>query len=216
MKDEIKIARQRTWLYSLGRVVCTPAMKLFFRTKFINKNNIPKEGRYIICSNHLSYADPVLIALGQKRKVRFMAKAELFKNKFFAALIRSLGAFPIHRGNGDMKAINIGEQILKDGGVMVIYFEGKRSKSGELLRPKSGAMLIAYQTDTPVIPACITPQKGPLKFFRKTIISFGDPVTVSQLGIKEGTPREFREASKQVMEKVAALREESKKAFEKH
>lgn len=212
----MKIARQKPWLYSFGRAVCMPVMKLCFRAKFVNKNNIPKEGRYIICSNHLSYADPVLIALGQKRKVRFMAKAELFKNKFFAALIRSLGAFPIHRGNGDMEAINIGEQILKDGGVMVIYFEGKRSKSGELLRPKSGAMLIAYQTDTPIIPACITPQKGPLKFFRKTLISFGDPVTVSQLGIKEGTPREFREASKQVMAKVAALREESKKAFEKH
>lgn len=216
MENDIKIAKQKTWLYSFGRVVCAPLMKLLFRTKFINRNNIPQEGRYIICSNHLSYADPVLIALGQKRKVRFMAKAELFKNKFFAALIRSLGAFPIYRGNGDMESINVGEQILKDGGVMVIYFEGKRSKTGEFLRPKSGAMLIAFQTDTPIVPACITPQKGPLKFFRKTVISYGEPVTVRELGIKEGNLREFREASKQVMAKVAALREESKKILEKH
>lgn len=205
----MKIARQSTGLYAFARVVCTPILTLLYRIKFTNRNNIPKEGKYIICSNHLSYLDPVILGMGQKRRVRYMAKSELFKNKFFAALITRLGAFPVYRGESDNHAINVGEQILNDGGVMGIFFEGKRSKTGEFLRPKSGVVLIAYQVDAPIVPACITPEKGLMKLFRKTRVSYGDPVTVQELGVTEGTPREFRDASKELMHLVEQLRKDT-------
>lgn len=208
-KTSLNIAKQSTALYAVGRVVCTPVIKLLFRTKYTNRYNIPKDGRYLICSNHLSYLDPVLLGLGQKRKIRFIAKSELFKNKFFAGLITRLGAFPVHRGESDSNAINVGEQILKDGGVMGIFFEGKRSRTGDFLRPRSGAVMIAFQTDTPIVPACITPEKGLVKLFRKTHISFGEPVTVKELGITEGTAREFRTASKNLMNILEELRHET-------
>ena len=70
--------------YAFGRAVCAPIMKIFYRYKVINKANIPNDGKgYIIASNHLSFSDPVLLGLGQKRRLNFMAKDELFKNKFF-------------------------------------------------------------------------------------------------------------------------------------
>ncbi|HHZ06068.1 MAG TPA: 1-acyl-sn-glycerol-3-phosphate acyltransferase [Clostridiales bacterium] len=209
-KHAMSIARQSTSLYAFGRAVCAPFMKLFFRTHYTNRYNLPEKGNYIICSNHISYLDPVFLGLGQKRRIRYMAKADLFDHPFFGSLISRLGAFPVHRGEGDMTAINVGEQILKDGGVMGIFFEGKRSRTGELLRPKSGAVMIAYQSNSPIVPACITPQKGLVRWFRKTQISFGEPITAQELGVIEGTPREFRNASKIIMEKVAKLREESK------
>lgn len=213
--ESLKIARQSTGFYAFARVVCTPLLSLLYRVSFTNRFNIPKEGKYIICSNHLSYLDPLLLGMGQKRRIRYMAKSELFKNKLFSKVITSLGAFPVYRGQGDNTAINVGEKILDDGGVMGIFFEGKRSKTGELLRPKSGAMLIAYESKAPIIPACITPEKGLIKIFRKTRVSFGEPVTIEELGVKGNDLREFRNASKEVMKRVEKLREETLLEWEK-
>ena len=209
--------KQIPGFYSFARGVVTPIISLLYRVKFTNRDNIPKDGAYIIISNHLSNLDPVILGMGQrKRKLRFMAKAELFKNKFFAGLITALGAFPVFRGEGvDREAINTGEDILKEGGVMVIFFEGKRSKTGEFLRPKTGAMLIAHATNTPIIPACITPEKKLVKAFCKTRVSFGEPVTLEELGVDVNNPvpnpRELRNASKKVMEKLEEMR--SKEVF---
>ena len=72
---------QSKLLYGFGKVVCTPIFKVLYRYKVVNKNNIPPEGGYIIACNHLSNIDPVLLGLGQKRRIFFMAKDELFKNK---------------------------------------------------------------------------------------------------------------------------------------
>lgn len=203
------MSQQKTWLYNIANVVVTPVISAIYRVKFRNRNNIPKEGAYILISNHLSYLDPLLLGMGQrKRKLRFMAKSELFKNKLFASLITGLGAFPVVRGEGiEQEAISTGEEILRNGGVMTIFFEGKRSRTGELLRPRSGAMLIAYQTNTPIVPACITPEKGLMKPFRKTRITFGEPVTPAELGVTTGSARELRDASKKVMEMLKQMRE---------
>ena len=203
------MSQQKPWLCSVANVVVTPVLSLIYRVKYRNKNNIPKKGAYIIISNHLSNLDPPLIAMGQKhRRVRFMAKSELFKNKLFASLITALGAFPVVRGAGiEQEAISTGEDILRNGEVMTIFFEGKRSRTGEFLRPRSGAMLIAYQTNTPIVPACITPEKGLMKPFRKTRITFGEPVTPAELGVTTGNARELREATKKVMEILKQMRE---------
>ncbi|MEE0930484.1 MAG: lysophospholipid acyltransferase family protein [Acutalibacteraceae bacterium] len=200
--------KQKAWLYSLANVVLSVIITPLYRVKFRNRDNIPEEGAYIIISNHLSYLDPVVLGLGQrKRKLRFMAKSELFKNKLFAKLITALGAFPVVRGDGvEQEAITTGEDILRDGGVMTIFFEGKRSKTGEFLRPRSGAMLIAHATNTPIVPACITPEKKLMKMFRKTRVTFGDPITPQELGITTGSPRELRNASKKVMEMLEEMR----------
>lgn len=204
-----KKSQQKSWLYFIASVVVSPVIGLIYRVKFRNKNNIPKEGAYIIISNHLSNLDPLLLGMGQRnRKLRFMAKSELFKNKFFAKLITALGAFPVVRGEGiEQEAISTGEEILENGGVMTIFFEGKRSKTGEFLRPRSGAMLIAYTTNTPIVPACITPEKGLMKAFRKTRVTFGDPVTPAELGVTTGNARELRDASKKIMEMLKQMRE---------
>ena len=170
-------------LYRVGQAVCRPIMKVFYRYKFINNNSIPHEGAYIIASNHMSFSDPVLLGLGQRRRLFFMAKQELFKNKFFAGLIRALGAFPVERGAGDGKAIKTGEDLIKEGNVMTIFIEGGRTKTGEFMRPRSGCALVAQQMQVPVIPACITITGNPKYRFAKRVIHFGDPLTPQQLGL---------------------------------
>ncbi len=193
-------------LYAVGRVICTPIFKLIYRYKVINKNNIPNDGKgYIIASNHLSLSDPVLLGLCQKRRLNFMAKDELFENKFFAALIRKLGAFPVKRGAGDGKAIKNGEDIINEGNLMTIFLEGGRSKTGELMRPRSGFAVIAQQTGAPVVPCCIT--KVSKHLFSKRIIHFSEPITTEQLGLDSIDRRALRNASNIVMGKIKEMRE---------
>lgn len=198
---------QSKLLYSVGRVVCTPIMKLFYRYKVINKGNIPNDGKgYIIASNHISFSDPVLLGLGQKRRLNFMAKDELFKNKFFSFLIRHLGAFPVKRGAGDGKAIKNGEDIINEGNLMTIFIEGGRSKTGELMRPRSGFAVIAQQTGAPVVPACIT-KAGKGKCFSKRIIHFSDPISVEELGLDSLDRHALKKASAIVMDRIKEMRE---------
>lgn len=199
-------------LYRVGQAVCRPIMKVFYRYKFINNNSIPHEGAYIIASNHLSFSDPVLLGLGQRRRLFFMAKQELFKNKFFAGLIRALGAFPVERGAGDGKAIKTGEDLIKEGNVMTIFIEGGRTKTGEFMRPRSGCALVAQQMQVPVIPACITITGNPKYRFAKRVIHFGDPLTPQQLGLTpDGDRRQLKNATNMIMDEIKKMREQDRK-----
>lgn len=199
-------------LYRVGQAVCRPIMKAFYRYKFINNNSIPHEGAYIIASNHMSFSDPVLLGLGQRRRLFFMAKQELFKNKFFGGLIRALGAFPVERGAGDGKAIKTGEDLIKEGKVMTIFIEGGRTKTGEFMRPRSGCALVAQQMQVPVIPACITITGNPKHRFAKRVIHFGDPLTPQQLGLTpDGDRRQLKNATNMIMDEIKKMREQDRK-----
>ncbi len=199
--------KRRNPIYVVGRILVIPIFKLLFFYKVNGKKNLPKKGPYIVCSNHLSNYDPVFLALTQKRQIYYMAKAELFKNRFFSWLIRKLGAFPVERGAGDGKAINEAEQVVNDGRLLGIFIEGTRSKTGEFLRPKSGAAIIAQQMNVPVIPVCIIPKNKKVKVFQKVTISWGKPMSVEELGLKNGGGEEYRRASRMIMDEIKKLRE---------
>ena len=118
---------QNKLLYTFGKTILFPAYKLLYRFKVKNKGAVPPEGGVILASNHMSFADPVLLGLSEKRRLYFMAKQELFRNKFAGAVIRALGAFPVERGAGDGRAIKNGEDILREGNVIVRCWRSKCS-----------------------------------------------------------------------------------------
>lgn len=198
-----KKKRKASRYYSFWRILVRPLAFLLFRMKFIGAENVPDEGAYILASNHISATDPVLIGEGLKRQVMFMAKAELFEKKILGGFWRRLGAFPVERGSSAaIDAIKHFEQVVRNGDLMCIFIEGTRSKTGEFLPPKNGVSLIAYDTKTSVIPVCIT-KKG----FRR-VIRFGEQMSLSDMGFKKGGAREFRNASRVIMDRIKALREQ--------
>ena len=207
--------KRRNPIYVIGRVLAIPLFKLLFFYQVNGKKNLPKEGPFIVCCNHISNWDPAILTMTQKRQIYYMAKAELFENKFFAWLIRQLGAFPVHRGAGDTNAINEAEEVVRDGRLLGIFIEGTRSKTGEFLRPKSGPSIIAQKMNVPVIPVCITPKNKKIKVFQKVTISWGKPMTPEELGLKNGGGEEYRNASRKIMDEIKKLRENDLKKRKK-
>lgn len=149
--------------------------------KFVNEENIPAEGAFILCANHISFRDPIYMVLKLKRQINFMAKVELFKIRIVAAVLREVGAFPVDRGKADMSAMRTAFRILKEGGGLGIFPQGTRSADNEQTKMHGGTALIAQRSGATVIPAYVD---GPYKWFRKTEIRFGKPVDLSEFGRK--------------------------------
>lgn len=145
------------------------------------KENLPAEGGYMLCVNHISFLDPVVTVLYVKRHIRFMGKKELFKNKIVAGVLDAVGAFPVDRGHADLAAIREAIKTLKDGKCLGIFPQGTRSAGNEHTEMHGGAALIVQRTGSPVIPMYID---GPYKFFRKTDVRIGKAIDLSGFGKK--------------------------------
>ena len=162
--------------------------------KIEGAENIPAEGAFMLCSNHISLRDPlIMIAAMPTRYVRFMAKAELFDKWYMNKFLKGMGAFPINRGKSDLAAVREALGILKEGGALGVFPQGTRSDMSNPRPMETGAALLALRAGVPVIPALID---GPYRFFRKLRISFGKPVELEDLGrkcdadnLKEATSR---------------------------
>lgn len=198
---------KNTSLYVFAKTLLTGFVSLFFPSYVQHAENCPKEGRMILCSNHLGLSDPIRLAYAQRRQIFFMAKAELFRFKPFGFILKKLGVFPVQRGKGDVGAMDAAGALLEHEGCLGIFIEGTRSKTGELGNPKSGAVLLAYKYHAPILPVCITPagSKFP-RTFHKSYVTYGNLIPFEQLGIQEGTVSELRHASKMVMDEMIRLR----------
>ena len=206
--------RKGTFLYQFGKSFAVPIFRILFPSWENNPERVPENGPLIICCNHVCMKDPIYLTFSPKRQIFYMAKKELFENKFVGKVLRALGAFAIERGAGDKESLSAAEKILKDGGALGIFIEGTRSKDGKLGRPKSGAVMLAYQHHVPILPACITTATGgPPKQFERVILSFGELIQPEELGIVEGTGSDFPQASRMVMDRIAEMRERMKKCF---
>ena len=101
-------------LYAVGRAVCKPVFKLLYRYKTIIEEPLPLVGGMIIASNHISNSDPVLLGLSQKkRRLFFMAKIELFENKFF-------GALPVHSVHSPLKGVQVTARLSRQAKILSV------------------------------------------------------------------------------------------------
>ncbi len=143
------------WFYYVARVIVRGLLKLLTHCQVKGRENIPSQGPLLIVANHLSLADPPLLGVSLSRKMRFMAKKELFHFRVIGYFIGGLGALPVHRGRLDRKAMRQARQILADGLALVMFPEGTRSRSGRLRPAFSGPALIAMRSGAPILPVGI-------------------------------------------------------------
>ena len=200
--------------YRVIRAILRAVCLVLFPYRFEHRENIPEKGPFIICANHVSLLDALFLGFAvKKQQIFFMAKSELFRFAPMGWVLRRLGAFPVERGKGDTSAMNVGEEYLKNGQIMGIFPEGTRSKTGKLLRAKSGVAVIAARSGVPVVPAAIKPKRGRVRPFCRTVIEFAPPIPPEALKPSgEGRMNECRAAVKTIMTPIAAMlgQEESK------
>lgn len=131
-----------TRLYSAGRSICRAFTTLMFDLKVYGLENVPPQGGVLIVGNHASFLDPMLYAVQIKRPSSFLAKSELFENKFFGKLIRNLNAFPVRQGEGDVGAVRETIKRLQEGHMLCMFPEGGRTPTGHIQPMMGGVGLI--------------------------------------------------------------------------
>ena len=181
--------------YTFIKTIVSAVVPLICRVEVEGLENIPENNGYILCCNHISFMDPVILIAKIKDQCNFMGKKELFKNPLLASIFRAMGAFPVDRGKGDTGAIDHAVKLVNDGKVFAIFPEGTRSKTGELGRLKSGAVVIASRTGGDILPCVI--KKGKRKFLRKTVhLKFGAVIPNASLELSGNSPSQIKQATR--------------------
>ena len=196
-----------TWVYEAVRVVLTPYLLGFFRTRAFDTNNVPADGPCILAPNHFSFLDHFFLAVYMRRKVHFMAKSQLFIFPLWL-IYKYGGVFPVRRGQHDEEAFVSARAILARGDVVVMYLEGGRSRSGELGEPRPGVGKLALETGVPVVPVVIAGSEKTRNWkrgqFPKVRVRFGKPVRFDALP-EEPTREQAQYASEKVFERIRAM-----------
>lgn len=146
---------ERSFLWKTLQIPAWIGTKLLFDLKVFGVENVPASGGVLLAANHQSYLDPVLIAVRLRRPVSYLAKSELFENPHLSRLIRSLHAFPVRQGAGDLGAVRETIRRLEEGHVLNVYPEGTRTLDGEIGRLQKGIALILRKASVPVVPVAI-------------------------------------------------------------
>lgn len=177
-------------------------MVICFRIKIVGKENIPKEGACIVCSNHKSYYDPPLMVAFNKRHINMIAKKDLLKNPIMAWLCKAFGAFMVERDGKDIEAVKQSLKILKNGGILGIFPEGTRNGLAKGEKVKNGAVLMAIKSGAPIIPAGI---KGDYKLFRRVTMTYGEPIYYDKSKINQQDKEEIDKLTDELMNTIINL-----------
>jgi len=147
-----EIEPRKTALYQIERGIFVSALWAWFRPKVLGKEHVPATGPVILAPVHRSFADFGFAAFCTKRKLFFMTKDELWKNKWLGRLLLSVGAFPVHRESADREAFQRAEEVLKKGSVLVLFPEGTRREGPVIADLMEGAAFLSARTDAPIVP----------------------------------------------------------------
>lgn len=177
-----------------------------YRLRVTGKENEPEDGPFIVCANHLSNHDVFLLAACLKHQMRFAAKAELFKVPILSGLVKSLGAYPIERGKGDVGAIKKTIKMLEDGAVIGFFPQGHRcpGKHPSETEAKSGVGMITARTRVTVLPISITTKKFKIRLFRKTYITIGNPIEFSEYGEMLGNKTDYDRIAEYIFARICS------------
>lgn len=193
-----------TKFYRIIYTIVAPIIHLLFPCRTVGAENLP-EGGVLLCANHVSGWDPIVIALNLPRDSRLtvMAKDQLFRIPVLGYLLRKLGIFPVKRGGNDLTAIKTAMKALTGGNRLLVFPEGTRVEEQGEVEAKGGVTMMATRTGVPMVPVYCG---GKHKFLRKTTIVFGEPY-VPVIAGRRPTPDENRAIAAEILERIYALRE---------
>lgn len=207
-------SREPDFVYDVVRMLTTIYGYLFFRARGIGADNVPASGRVVVAPNHFSFMDHFLIGMFLRRRMRFMAKSQLFTPPMQWIYTHG-GVFPVRRGARDEEAFITAEGILERGGAVAMYPEAGRSRTGQLAeRAKPGVGRLVLTTGAPVVPVAIFGSHKVRNWkrlqFPKVTVQYGEPLTFP----REANPS--RERQQEVSDEIFARIRDLHAGLEQH
>jgi len=160
--------------------------KFLFPIKVFGRSHIPRKGGFILASNHVSYLDPIVVGIACPRKLNFMARHDLFSNRFFSWVLSMVGAFPVKRNSADLSALKEALRRVKNGKALLIFPEGSRAVGSKSYEPQPGIGFLAAKLNVPMIPVFVKGTEIALpkgaKFIKRTEVSvhFGRQIFIER------------------------------------
>lgn len=168
--------------YRFGWSVSTLLCRVYTRLTINGREHLPKQGAFVLAPVHRSYLDTPFAGCVRRKRMRFMGKDTMWKNRQFGWVLSALGAFPVTRGTADREALRRAIAVLEAGEPLVLFPEGER-KQGPVVQPLfDGAVYIAIKAGVPIIPVGIggservMPKKAKFVYPRKVHIEIGPPI----------------------------------------
>ncbi len=201
-------------MYEIVRLIISPLVWLLWRGRSIAAENVPATGPVILAPNHFSFLDHFFLAAFLRRKVQFMAKSQLFKRPLQFVYSHG-GVFPVRRGHRDEEAFITARAVLDRGGVVAMYCEGGRSRTGRVSdEAKPGIGRLALETGAPIVPVAIfgTQRARNWKRFQfpKVTVQYSEPLRF------EAVENATREQQQAVADEVLAAIKEVYGGLERH
>ena len=195
------------WVYEAVRAVLTPIAVGLYRTRAIGTENVPAEGPVLLAPNHFSNMDHFFAGVYLRRKIRFMAKSQLFGAPGLTQIFKYGGVIPVRRGYKDEEAFKTVDAIFEQGGCVLVYAEGGRSRTGGLGEAKPGIGRIALDSGVPVVPVALHGSASVRKWKKlvlpKVTVQFGEPMTFPVIG--NATREQQLDCSKEVFDQVKRM-----------
>lgn len=183
-------------------IIVRPLIRLLMPFRTVGAENVPKGGA-LLCANHASAWDPILIALAlpNDSSLAFMAKEELFRNGILRWLLTKLGGFPVNRGGNDLTAIKTALKALGAGQRLLVFPEGTRVEKEGDAQAKGGITMMATRTGVPMVPVYCGGKK---KLFQRYTIVFGEPYVPTIEG-RRPTQEENRQIADEILRRIYAM-----------
>ena len=199
MQEKIyRVRKETAWkkfVRKLVKVTLGVVYRIAFRVKITGQ--VPDEGAYVLCCNHINYLDAAAIVLFNKRKVNFVAKEDLFQHGILMWLGHLFDVIPIKRDMQDIDAMKRCLKVLKNGELLGIFPEGTRKGMEKNMKAKNGAAFMAMKAKVKVIPIGI---HGTFKPFSKVYMNYGEPIDLSGY-----TKDNLDEATENIMDTIVML-----------
>lgn len=196
-------------LYAFLRVCARAIVALLFRFRVKGKENVPKDCGVIFAVNHISFWDPLFLAVSASdRHLTFMARSSLFTKPILGWCLKHVGAVPVDRGGSDFSALRTALSVLKDGKAIGIYPQGTRLPDQEPRGTKfeSGAAFMAMTAGVPVIPIGVYTKNYRIRWFRRVSAVIGKPLVFERTRDRSV----IEQNSEQLKERICSLCDEAR------
>ena len=196
--------------YRMGWRCFRLIFRFYFRWRVFNPDRVPSRGPVILASNHASYIDPPLVGAGVTRHINFLARDSIFRVPVLSAILRSWKVVPVDRDGGTGRGLKLILRRRGEGGAIILFPEGTRTRHGELNPARSGIGLAVIKSNAPVVPARVFGTReayGPHMWLprpRRLTVKYGHPLAFAALRAEAAScgKRRLKEIYQQVADEI--------------